>query len=389
LIELGIQNFDQKTIFDFDIKMQKFQIAFFSSSDFCIPIAQNIRQSEGKSLLEVCNEQLLDLKSEDDYSVIFPSQFDIRGIQELHLPIELSIIVSQPDSDNRGKLIPNPVSKWAREKNLTLFTPESFNRSKNELQTKVDLSITASFGQIISEDSLNWAKNGFLNWHPSLLPQYRGATPIQSAIKNGDTESGLSWINMTKGLDEGDIFVQLKTNIEKDNFSSLSQRLGELGSRTWAIAVVNKLLNKKLEQDSELVSFCGKLSKDDRILKPEDKTAQEIFDQFRAYNIFPGTSFVDGYFEEEIKIIECSVPHKEEKNYLEPSYQKEIVLSSETNSPNQPLALTIINNWLIAKENKQQKVFLICKDNSPLKVSKIKLSTGKQIDLSGYQFKIK
>lgn len=380
--------------------MQKFNIAFFSSSDFCIPIAQNIMQNSGRTLLKIYSDQVIALKVKNEYSIVFPEHFDIDDIPELDLPIELVLVVSQPDSVNRGKLTPNPISKWARDNNCNLFTPNSFNRSRNELETKIDIAITASFGQIISDDSLVWSKNGFVNWHPSLLPLYRGATPMQSSIKNGDIESGLSWINMTKELDEGDVFLQFKTNIENDNFQTLSQRLGELGARTWAIAIVNKLINKKLKQDSSKVSFCGKLTKDDRIVNPTDQTAKQIFDQYKAFNSFPGTSFVDEYFAGEVKIVECFLPianptdiQSESKNQStdnnEASSEKYLFLRGETEGFGVVLTTTKFHDWLDIKENKQQKVYLICKDNSLLEITRIKLSSGKQINLSGYQFKIK
>jgi methionyl-tRNA formyltransferase len=347
--------------------MQNFKIAFFSSSDFCIPIVQNIKQNQGKTLLEIYSEQVIAIRTKSEYSTVFPLDFDIQDIPELDLPIKLSLVVSRPDSDNRGKVVSNPVSKWAKENNLNLFIPDSFNKSRHELDLEIDLAITASFGQIITEDSLNWSKNGFLNWHPSLLPQYRGATPMQSSIKNSDKESGLSWINMTKGLDEGDIFLQFNTNIEQDNFLTLSQRLGELGARTWSIAIVNKLVKKYLQQNESNITFCGKLTKEDRIVSPSSQTASEIHNQFRAYNIFPGAAIMDEYFDGEIKIIECSL--------------YEAIFEFELNSN--------YGNWLVTKDGKVQRVFLECKDNTFLEILKIKLATGKDLNLSGYQFKNK
>lgn len=347
--------------------MQNFKIAFFSSSDFCVPIVQNIKQNQGKTLLDIYSEQVIAIRTKSEYSTVFPLDFDIQDISELDQFIELSLVVSQPDSDNRGKIVSNPVSKWAKENNLNLFIPDSFNKFRNELKTDIDLAITASFGQIISEDSLSWSKNGFLNWHPSLLPFYRGATPMQSAIKNGDLESGLSWINMTKGLDEGDIFLQFNTNVEQDNFATLSQRLGELGARTWAIAIVNKLVNKKLQQNESKITFCGKLTKEDRIIDPSNQTASEIYNQYRAYNIFPGTAIMDEYFGGEIKIIECNQPETKFEYELNSNY----------------------GNWQVIKDGKAQKVFLRCKGNTFLEILKIKLATGKDLNLSGYQFKTK
>ncbi len=392
--------------------MQKFNIAFFSSSDFCIPIAQDILESNGKTLFQIYSEQVIAFKTKSAYSLNFPDNFDIHDIPELDIPICFALVVSQPDSDNRGKIIPNPVSKWARENKLNLFTPESFNKSKNEQDVKIDIAITASFGQIISDDSLVWSQNGFLNWHPSLLPLYRGATPMQSAIKNGDVESGLSWINMTKGLDEGHIFLQFRTNVENDDFGTLSARLGQLGVSTWAIAIVNKLISKKLAQDSNKVSFCSKLSKEDRLINPAEQTANEIYNQFRAFSVFPGTSFVDDYFGEEIKIIEArsnTVIQSEAKNPPANenglSSQREVaaklkegVLLTQTTehqtfikniTPAHEIKPTQYHNWLVTKQSKQQKVYLICKNKTLLEINKIKLSTGKQIDLSGYQFKTK
>lgn len=372
-----------------------FSIAFFSSSDFTLPILQNILDVQGSTLESVLQSQLTwILENKSHFTDIIPqfwleksSLEDVLSLSEiktlLHKKIKLKMVVSQPSRENRGKIIQNPVVNFVNQKALPLFTPEKINKSKNEfielfLSTKsvdvtddnldFDLAVVASFGQIISQEILDIPKYGFINWHPSKLPMYRGATPMQSALHDGQKEVALSWIEMTKEMDAGDILFQLGTDIlESETIQNLSKKMGELGSHTWAIASFAQCVNilDKIPQNSDKATFTKVLSKEDRFVDPNLSSAWEIYNHWRAYLFFPGTTFLEkGCFDCEVKLIEIKNSEKVE-------------------------GLIIFENkiWKQIRVGRQVKTFLKCSSESEIEVFKIGLAGGKKIDFSGYLFR--
>jgi methionyl-tRNA formyltransferase len=92
---------------------------------------------------------------------------------------------------------------------------------------------------------LDIPKHGFVNWHPSKLPKYRGASPIQSVILSQETDSALTWIQMTKEMDAGDIILQIPYKLNQlETFDTLANQNAELGKDTWAIVLVLQILEK-------------------------------------------------------------------------------------------------------------------------------------------------
>ncbi|MBP7823542.1 methionyl-tRNA formyltransferase, partial [Candidatus Gracilibacteria bacterium] len=131
--------------------------------------------------------------------------------QEEHL--EIVGVVSNPDKiGGRGhELIASPVTQLAREKNLPLFQPEKI-KNEDFLNTvkelAPDICIVVAYGKILPQILLDIPPMGFLNVHTSLLPKYRGAAPIQHALLNGEATTGLTIMQMSLGMDEGDILLQ-------------------------------------------------------------------------------------------------------------------------------------------------------------------------------------
>jgi len=158
----------------------------------------------------------------------------------LSLEVSLEVVISQPARINRNKIIANPVSFWARNNELKLETPNKLNlETENWENYSLDMGIVASFGQILSSKILQTPTFGLINWHPSKLPKYRGCTPIQSAIANGDDKTALSWIKMSPKMDAGVIWLQLETEIKKtDNFETIADGMGKLGAQTWSLPIV-------------------------------------------------------------------------------------------------------------------------------------------------------
>jgi methionyl-tRNA formyltransferase len=305
------------------------KIAFFSSSNFALPIA--------KKLLEL-------------------------GF--------LKLIVSAPEKTNRGKIVKNPILEFAQLNSIKTFEPENINLQLADELNDIDLVITASYGQFLGKKLLSKTKFGFLNWHPSKLPLYRGASPIQSSILNGDKITGLSWIDMTKDMDAGVIYLQQEIPIySNDNFTTISNKLGHLGSLTVEKAIENKVQSISAIQDETKATFCSKIDKYSSLVDHQELTAEQINNHFRAYIEYPFTFIQDTKFGK-IKILDCKI--KEDLD-------EEVVAEN----------IMMIGNWLINKKgekNKKQKVYLRCANRSLLEVSKIQSDKGKNIDFQGYNF---
>ncbi len=165
---------------------------------------------------------------------------------------EITTVITQPDRPKgRGKkLQAPPVAVYAKENNISLMQPLSIRTSEIEeffLEQKPDVVIVAAYGRIIPEALLQIPKYGFINVHASLLPKYRGAAPIQWALRNGDKTTGVSIMQLEKGLDEGPVYCMEELDIQHNwNKKDLFDALALLGCT---------LLNKTLEalSSSEIV----------------------------------------------------------------------------------------------------------------------------------------
>lgn len=149
--------------------------------------------------------------------------------------VNLKYVVSQPAKPvGRKQVIThNPVGQFCIDNEITLYTPtkliDLYNEKSVELTT--DISFVAAYGKIISEKILATAKEGFVNFHGSILPKYRGAIPVQMTVMNQDEEGGITLIKMDKGMDTGEIIKKSKAKSQKDMTSGeLMARLAELSA---------------------------------------------------------------------------------------------------------------------------------------------------------------
>lgn len=227
-----------------------------------------------------------------------------------NLDCQLVGIISQPDRPSgRGqKITPNPISAWALEKGLTLFRPEK--PSENELiwlkETPVDLVLVMAYGHIIKQNFLDTPPLGMLNFHGSLLPQYRGASPVEAAIASGDKETGISLMQMVAKMDAGGVMDQEKVQItDEDTSESLRLKLGEccvpLIERNLPIILQGK--HTFMPQDESKVTYTRKISKEDGWLN-FNSPAKTLEYRVRALTPWPGGSFKIG--DTVIKIGACS-----------------------------------------------------------------------------------
>ena len=157
-------------------------------------------------------------------------------------------------------------------------------------ELKPEVGILAAFGKLVPESAINAIPAGILNIHPSLLPKYRGTTPIETALLNGDTETGVSIMRLAKEMDAGNILAQEKVQITAETTKqSLYEELSTLGAKLLLGVLPGALAKNAPEtaQNDAEATFTSKLSKDLALLKPAEKAAQTLYNEVRAYAGFP------------------------------------------------------------------------------------------------------
>ena len=220
--------------------------------------------------------------------------FAVKCLERLiHSNHEVVAVVTQPDKPTeRGNRIEfSEVKKYALANNIPLFQFPKISRD-GVIDLKAlapDLMVTAAYGQILSQEILSIPKYGIINVHASILPKYRGASPIQSAVIHGDPETGVTIMKTEIGLDTGDIIDVVKTPIfENDTAGDVSNRLAELGANL-LLEVIEKIENgtatyTKQEQFDATVTT--KISKSDAAINWE-KSSREIKNLIHGTNPNP------------------------------------------------------------------------------------------------------
>lgn len=227
--------------------------------------------------------------------------------------IEVCAIVTQPDKPaGRGhKLTMSPIKEFALAHNLPVFQPKSI-RKEPEIQEELkkltpDFFVTFAFGQILSQEVLDIPKYETINLHASLLPKYRGANPIQRAIINGDSETGICTMITELGLDCGDVCQKLVIPISEDMnceelFLEISEKSPQLIEQT-LIGLVNHTLTP-IPQCEDGVCMANKLTKEETIIN-WNKPAKEIHNLVRGIYKFPSAAFK--YNDKLIKVLKTRV----------------------------------------------------------------------------------
>lgn len=150
--------------------------------------------------------------------------------------VEVAAVVTQPDRPRgRGqRLVPSPVKSWAAAHDIPVLQPERARDASFILQLRAlapDVAVVAAFGQILSQEVLDIPVHGCINVHASLLPKYRGAAPIQHAIMDGETVTGITTMQMNAGLDTGDMLLRREVPIHADTtYGTLHDVLMETGA---------------------------------------------------------------------------------------------------------------------------------------------------------------
>jgi methionyl-tRNA formyltransferase len=295
--------------------MKQLKTVFFSSSDFTIPMIEELMTN---------------------------SMFELVGV------------VTQPDWQNHGKLYQNPIATFCLKHGIRLFQPFKLNKEFDnfiKFFPDIDLGVVASYGQIISQSILDIPTQGMINWHPSLLPKYRGPSPLQTSLLNGDTDGGLTWIKMDKGMDSGEIITSYSMEYKGKNFSQLILEFGRLGSKTIGEVVNLYLTIKTTPQLHDKATYTTIISKSSGLVSdPKKTTPQDLTNMFNAYSTFPKLSINTEKYGV-VKILE-----------LEQFDSKDLKIEEEDND----------------FYHFKGRLYLKCK-NGLLKINEIQLPTGRKI----------
>ena len=201
---------------------------------------------------------------------------------------DIALVVTQPDRPaGRGqKTRPSAVSAYAHAHGLEVWQTSSLKGGEARLRAiGPEAMALAAFAALVPTPILDLAPLGILNVHPSLLPRWRGAAPIQAALLAGDTDTGVSIIRLIPALDAGPILLQQSIAIgPEDDYLSLEQKLAELGARL----VVQALAENPPErpQDDSLATYCRRIEREDGRID-WTSSAQTIWRQVRAYRGWP------------------------------------------------------------------------------------------------------
>lgn len=210
--------------------------------------------------------------------------------------IDLKKIITQPDKKvGRKKILTStPVKIYSNKIGVEILQPKkikSIDFIEKIKNIKPDLIIVVAYGQIVPSEIIKIPKYGCINIHASLLPKYRGASPIQTAILNGETETGITIMKIDSGLDTGDIISQEKIEIKKDDTSkTLHDKLSILGAKLLVKTLPDYLAGniKLAPQDDSKASETKILNRKKGEIDFKKKTAREIERQLNAFTPWPG-----------------------------------------------------------------------------------------------------
>lgn len=214
---------------------------------------------------------------------------------------EIVGVFCQPDKPvgRKQELTAPDVKVEALKHNLPVYQPVSLRNGKGlEIlsEIKPELVVVVAYGKILPDDCLNYPEHGCINVHASILPKYRGASPIHYAVLNGDSETGVTVQQMDSGVDTGDILMVKKCSIgENDTTERMYEVLAPLGAEAMleTIELIEKGELSPVKQDEALASKVGLLTRD---MSPIDwtKSAWEVHNKIRGLYSWPGASTILG-----------------------------------------------------------------------------------------------
>ncbi len=246
------------------------------------------------------------------------SRFAVEPLKALIESLSFNVVgvVSTPDAiGKRGKkLIQPPVKKEALKYGLDIFQPEKLKDKDTVKKIQsygADIFVVVSYGKFIPEALLKIPKLGSINIHPSILPKYRGPSPINFALLNGDRYTGVSIISITNKMDAGDIYMQWVEKISKnDNYTTLHDRLSKIGSKMILCTLENFDKIKPISQDEKFATYTRIIKKEDGLIDFKKETANEIINKIKTFYEWPTAYFF--YNGKQFKILDADLVELEE-----------------------------------------------------------------------------
>ena len=229
----------------------------------------------------------------DEFSAVSLRELIERGFT-------IGAVVTKPDSrKGRGReLQASLVKQIALKNNIPVWQPLKMSEIAESIEALTNntgekpIGVLVSYGKIIPQSIIDMFEPGIINVHPSLLPKYRGPSPIESAILHGDTETGVSIMQLSAAMDAGPVYKQIFFSLDDtETAPQLEAKLAALGAQE-LVTILPSIMNASLQpqpQDDSLASYCKLLSKDDSVLDPETLTAEQAERRVRAYIAYPKT----------------------------------------------------------------------------------------------------
>ena len=261
---------------------------------------------------------------------------------------EVLAVVTQPDK-RRGRgnqLTPSPVKAFALRHHIPVWQPQRVKKDTETLaqlqETQADVFVVVAYGQILSQEILDMPKLGCINVHGSILPQYRGAAPIQWCLYNGETETGITTMLMDAGMDTGAMLLKAHTPIQLlDNAQDLADTLATLGADLLRETLLqledNKI--KPTPQDGTQATYAPLIKKQDYLLD-WSRAAIALHNQVRGF--FPNCTAT--LKSQPLKIIATAPIGDADQTQLPPQFQKlaqdASILSTPSSSPGQVVSIT-------------------------------------------------
>lgn len=220
-------------------------------------------------------------------------ELSVACLDELRRYFQVKMVVTQSEKrGGRGKtLIETPVADYAQKHGIDLYKPRKLDAELlHQLRLhEIELIVVVAYGKILPGEVIRYPKLGSLNLHASLLPKYRGPSPIEAVLLNGESETGITIQLMDEEVDAGDILATIRIPLDEDTTQSeLLRKVIEI-SPGFLTEVLREYLEGKIQkrkQDDSEASYCRVIKKGDGLIRWED-TARAIHNRIRAYDLWP------------------------------------------------------------------------------------------------------
>lgn len=233
--------------------------------------------------------------------VYFGNERLISGLEHTNAPIlrglidqhDVIAVVSHDSRTKSRKTRRLEVAEIAKEHDIPVFLPQKPLDIYDELSAlDADAAVLVAYGKIIPQKVIDIFPSGIINVHPSLLPLYRGPTPIETPLLNGDDQTGTSIMQLSAKMDEGPVYAQTTVGIAAD--TSKSELYEKLAAKSASLLLekLPSIIDGSLQptpQDHDGATYCRKLEKSDALIDPNKISAEQATNHIRACLVFPGT----------------------------------------------------------------------------------------------------